>query len=94
MRTQAAKPMEGDVVLAHFRQCRGHGRGEYLDNVAYHLMRMILEGEEFDSLESVIRFCQIPENLGRWLPAEADRIVFSAALVQGLREMPLYALMR
>ncbi len=86
---QAAMPMNGNVTLAHFRQRRGHGRGECLDNLAYHLMRMILRGEEFGSFESLIKFCRIPGNLGRWLPTKADRTSLSDSLAQGLREMAL-----
>lgn len=88
MKTQAAAA-GSDLILVHFRQRRAHGRGEYLDNVAYHLMRMILDEGELGSLESLIEFCGTPNNLRRWLPTEADRIVFSDSLVQGLREMAL-----
>ena len=80
-----AIPVGGDVILAHFWQRRGHG--QYLRNVAYHLMRMILDQREFGSLESVIEFCGIPDNLRRWLPTKADRIIFSDDLTQRLREM-------
>ena len=89
MRTQAATPMDGDVILVHFRQRRGHGHGKYLDNLAYHLMRMVLEGEEFGSFESLIKFCRIPGNLGRWLPTKADRLILSDRLARGLREIAL-----
>lgn len=87
MRTQTAMSMDGEIILEHFRQRRGQGRGKYLDNLVYHLMRMILEGEEFGCLESLITFCRLPENLSRWLPTEADRMVFSGSLAQGLLEM-------
>lgn len=91
MKTRATLSAANEIILAHFRLCRGHGRGEYLDNVAYHLMRMILDEGEFGSLEPLIEFCGAPDNLRRWLPTEADRIIFSDNLVQGLRAVPLDA---
>ena len=87
VRTQAAMPIDRDAILAHFRQRRRHGRQEYMDSLVGHLVRMILDQGEFGNFESVIEFCGTPDNLGRWLPTEADRIIFSAGLMQGLREI-------
>lgn len=87
MKASAATPVQRSVILAHFRQRRGRGRGRYLHNIAYHLMRNILEQQEFDSLQSLIAFCDDPDNLRLWVIMEADRIILSDGLVQGLREL-------
>jgi len=91
MRGNPATKVNGNAILAHFRQRRGHGRGQYLHSVTYHLMKMILDQKECAPLESLIEFCDTPDNLRRWLPAEADRIIFSDGLSQGLREIALKA---
>ncbi len=88
MRTETARRLDSGIILAHFLRRRSHDWGQYLHNVAYHLMRMILTQQEFDSLESLMAFCGAPENLRPWLPAEADRIILSRGLTQGLNEIP------
>jgi hypothetical protein len=88
MKPAATRLVVRAAILAHFQQRRGRGRGRYLHNVAYHLIRIILGQREFDSLESLIAFCDDPDNLCPWLPMEADRIILSNGLVQGLRELP------
>jgi len=87
MKAAAATPVQRSVILAHFQRRRGHGRGPYLHNVAYHLVRIMLGQKDFDSLESLISFCDTPDNLRPWLPMEADRIIFSDGLVRGLHEI-------
>ena len=75
-------------ILGFFRRRIGHGREEYLHNVAYHLMAMILGRHDFDEVASLVTFCENPDNLQTWLPSEADRIVFSDMLVERLRTIP------
>ncbi len=87
MKEHKATSLPSDTILAHLRRCGGSGCGQHLANVPYHLMSMIFNQHDFDSLGSLIAFCEEPRNLKRWLPSEADRIVFSNELVQCLREM-------
>ncbi len=75
-------------ILAYLRQRGGLRRGQRLGNVPYYLMSVILEHHDFDSLDSLIVFCENRDNLRRWVPSEGDRIVFSDQLVRRLREMP------
>ena len=75
-------------ILGHFRRRAGHGHGQHLHNVARHLMEVILARRDFDDLDSLIVFCEAPDNLRPWLPSEADRIIFSDMLAEGLRELP------
>ncbi len=60
-------------------------RGSDLRNVSYHLVELIVTQHGFDDLDPLIEFCEDPNNLHPWLPSEADRIVFSGDLVEGLR---------
>ena len=79
--------LESAAILAHFRRRIGHGAGRDLHNAAYHLMRMILEERSYSDLDSLIDVCQHPDTLRRYLPSEADRIVFAGGLVEALSEL-------
>jgi len=84
---RAPASRDGDVVLAHFRQRTGQGHGQHLRKVAHHVMGMVLDQLDFDSLDSLIAFCNDADNLKVWFPNEVDRAVFSHEFVQGLREL-------
>jgi|GEM_PF-1876810 len=75
-------------ILAFFQRHIGHGREQHLHNIGYHLMAMILERHDSDDVDSLIAFCEDPDNLQPWLPSEADRIVFSDMLVERLHTIP------
>lgn len=87
MKEHKSTSVPSDRVLAYIRQHNGLHRGHPFDSVPYYLMSMILKHHDFDDIESLIAFCEDRNNLRRWLPSEADRIVFSSELVRGLREM-------
>jgi len=50
-------------------------------------MRLILDHYHSQGIESLIEYCENHDNLRPWLLLEADRVIFAAELVQGLREM-------
>lgn len=77
----------GNKILIHLRQYRGFRGDQLLGNVPYYLANAILEHHAFDTIESLIAFCEDPDNMRPWLPSEADRIVFSDELVQRLHEI-------
>ncbi len=76
-------------ILSHFRRRVGHGRGQHLHDVAHDLIGKILLRYDSRDTESLISFCANADNLRPWLRSEADRIVFAAGLVEGLREISL-----
>ncbi len=76
-----------DLILDHFKQRRRHGSSRGLYNVAYSLMRIILQRRDFDSVEELIEFCGDPDSLRPWLSIEADRIIFAHELVQGIHKV-------
>ncbi len=74
-------------ILAHLHQRSGRVREQYLGNVPYYLASAILEHHEFDTIDSLIAFCEDPDNMRPWLPSETDRIVFSDELATRLRQI-------
>jgi hypothetical protein len=78
--------IDSDLIVEHFKNRHGHGRGEFLHNAAYYLIRMILSQRSFQSVHDLTTFCENPENLRWWLPSESDRIIFSDGLLEGLQE--------
>lgn len=83
----ATAPLTQSRIREHFRHRTGRGRGQYLHDTAHYLIEIILERCDFEDVGSLIAFCEDPDNLRPWLPTEADRIIFSEGLVQGLREI-------
>lgn len=57
--------------------------------MAHDLIAEILAQYDSDEEESLIAFCANADNLRPWLSGAADRIIFSAGLVEGLREISL-----
>ncbi len=86
MNRETAPELSGRI-LTHLQQLGGIRRGQRLGNVPYYLASAILERHAFDSIESLIVFCEHPDNTQAWLPNEADRVIFSDELVRRLREM-------
>ncbi len=64
-------------------------RGQHIQDVALDLIAKILSQCDSDDAASLIAFCANADNLRPWLHNEADRIIFSAGLVEGLRELSL-----
>ncbi len=54
--------------------------------IKYHLAKLILAQHQFPDIDSLIEFCNKPENLETWLPSPADRQLISADLTGTLRE--------
>lgn len=77
----------GDRILPQLQRYDGTRPDQLLGNIPYYLARAILGHHAFETIESLIVFCEDPDNLQPWLPSETDRIVFSNELVQRLREI-------
>ena len=77
----------GEAILAHFRNRPLRGCGQHFHDFVCHLLRLILEHRDFHSLELLVEYCGDYDNLRPWLLHEADRVMFSAELVQGLKEV-------
>lgn len=76
-----------DEILIHLQHHDGFNQNQCHGNIPYYLASAIFERHQFDTIESLIIFCESPNNMQSWLPSEADRIVFSDELVNRLREM-------
>ncbi len=87
MISEQAAPLDRTKILDYFSRRNGSGSGRHLHGVAFYLMEHILSQRQFEDIESLEAFCRKPDNLGPWLPSEADRIVFGGGLVEGLGEM-------
>lgn len=74
-------------ILVYLQQRGGKCRDQLLGNIPYYLASAILEHHAFDTIESLMSFCEDPDNMRPWLPSEADRVVFSDELLQRLREI-------
>ena len=87
MKRQRTTPSFRATVLEHFDHRRGLGSDGDVHHVTYLLMAMILEHRDFSEIESLVSFCNIPDNLRWCLPNEVDRIIFCNQLTTTLREM-------
>ena len=76
-----------EAILDHFRNRPLKGCARHFHDSVYHVLRLVLEHRDFHSLESLIEYCGDHDNLRPWLLHEADRVMFSAELIQGLRDM-------
>lgn len=83
----AKSQVSHEAILDHFRNRPRHGCGRHFHDSLHHLLRLVLEQRDFHSLESIIEYCGDHDNLRPWLLHEADRVMFSAALTQGLHDM-------
>ncbi len=81
--------ISNEAILTHFRERATPGGGQQVHDPVYHLMRLILEHRDFHSLESLIEYCRNHDNLRPWRLHEADRVILSAELVDGLCKMAL-----
>ena len=76
-----------DMIRRRFQEHLREADPPYVSYTAYHLLRWILDENEFDSLESLIGFCGDPGCLRSWLPDPVERVVVSLELVRILREL-------
>ena len=83
----ARSQVSHEAIIDHFRNRPLQGHGQRFHHSVYHLVRLVLEHRDFHSLESLMEYCGNYDNLRPWLLHEADRVMFSDELIQGLCDM-------